>query len=130
VVIQSVIINTGTVLKPRGEQAGVDTSKLLLLQRNAVNSILQCRDFTYILRGYAGASKRQIHASLIASGKNPLYLAPTRGAVKVLQDDGFENATTVASFMNKPEIPKDTVLIVDESILHVYNIVILMLLIN
>lgn len=30
------------VLNPRGEQAGVDTSKHLLLQRNAANGILQC----------------------------------------------------------------------------------------
>jgi hypothetical protein len=56
-----------------------------------------------------------VHSGLVAANKNPLYPAPTRSAVKVLQDDGFENATTVASFMNKPEIPKDTVLIVDES---------------
>jgi conjugative relaxase-like TrwC/TraI family protein len=104
---------------PLGEQAGVDTSKLSLLQRNAVNGILQCQDFACILRGYAGAGKttvlKPVHTGLIAANKNPLYLAPTRGAVKVLQDDGFENATTVAAFMNKPEIPEDTVLIVDES---------------
>ncbi|MFA7183996.1 MAG: MobF family relaxase, partial [Victivallales bacterium] len=104
---------------PLGEQAEVDTSKLSLLQRNAVNGILQCRDFACILRGYAGAGKttvlKPVNEGLIAAGKNPLYLAPTRGAVNVLQDDGFENATTVASFMNNPEIPPNTVLIVDES---------------
>jgi conjugative relaxase-like TrwC/TraI family protein len=107
------------ISSPLGEQAEVDTSKLSLLQRNAVNGILQCRDFACILRGYAGAGKttvlKPVHSGLIAAGKNPLYLAPTRGAVKVLQDDGFENATTVASFMNNPEIPQNTVLIVDES---------------
>ena len=65
---------------------------------------------------------RPIHEALIASGKNPLYLAPTRGAVKVLKDDGFENTTTVASFLNKPEIEKDTVLIIDESSLVSANV--------
>jgi conjugative relaxase-like TrwC/TraI family protein len=114
------LANAGIDLfQPLGEQAEVDTSKLSLLQRNAVNGILQCRDFACILRGYAGAGKttvlKPVHSGLIAAGKNPLYLAPTRGAVKVLQDDGFENATTVASFMNNPEIPQNTVLIVDES---------------
>ena len=114
------LANAGIDLSPPlGEQAEVDTSKLSLLQRNAVNGILQCQDFACMLRGYAGSGKttvlQPIHDGLIASGKNPLYLAPTRGAVKVLQDDGFENATTVASFMNNPEIIKDTVLVVDES---------------
>ena len=44
------------------------------------------------------------------------------GAVKVLKDDGFENATTVASFLNNPEIEKDTVLIIDESSLVSANV--------
>ena len=114
------LANAGiNLFPPLGEQAEVDTSKLSLLQRNAVNGILQCRDFACILRGYAGAGKttvlKPVNEGLIAAGKNPLYLAPTRGAVNVLQDDGFENATTVASFMNNPEIPPNTVLIVDES---------------
>jgi conjugative relaxase-like TrwC/TraI family protein len=104
---------------PLGEQAEVDHSKLSRIQRNAVNGILQCQDFACMLRGYAGSGKttalQPIHNGLIASGKNPLYLAPTRGAVKVLKGDGFANATTVASFLNNPEIPKDTVLIIDES---------------
>ncbi|MCK4983275.1 MAG: AAA family ATPase [Victivallaceae bacterium] len=108
-----------SIFKPLGEQAEVDTSKLSLIQRDAVNGILQCQDFACLLRGYAGSGKsftlKSVHSGLIASGKNPLYLAPTRGAVKVLKDDGFENATTVAAFLNNPEIPKDTVLIIDES---------------
>jgi len=113
------LANAGiNIYKPLGEQA-VDTSKLLRIQQDAVNGILQCQDFACLLRGYAGSGKttviRPIHEGLIASGKNPLYLAPTRGAVKVLKGDGFENATTVASFLNEPEIPKDTVLIIDES---------------
>jgi len=114
------LANAGiNIFKQLGEQAKVDTSKLLRIQRDAVNGILQCQDFACLLRGYAGSGKttviRPIHEGLIASGKNPLYLAPTRGAVKVLKGDGFENATTVASFLNNPEIPKDTVLIIDES---------------
>ncbi len=107
------------IFKALGEQAEVDTSKLSRIQRDAVNGILQCQDFACLLRGYAGSGKtfalKSVHTGLIASGKNPLYLAPTRGAVKVLKDDGFENATTVASFLNNPEIEKDTVLIIDES---------------
>ena len=121
------LANAGiNIFKPLGEQAEVDHSKLSRIQRNAVNGILQCQDFASILRGYAGSGKttvlQPIHNGLIASGKNPLYLAPTRGAAKVLKGDGFENATTVASFLNKPEIPKDTVLIVDESSLVSANV--------
>ncbi len=121
------LANAGiNLFKPLGEQAKVDTSKLSHIQRNAVNGILQCQDFACMLRGYAGSGKttalQPIHEGLIAANKNPLYLAPTRGAVKVLKDDGFENATTVASFLNKPEIPKDTVLIIDESSLVSANV--------
>ncbi len=121
------LANAGIGLfKPLGEQAEVDHSKLSRIQRNAVNGILQCQDFACLLRGYAGSGKttviRPIHEGLIASGKNPLYLAPTRGAVKVLKGDGFENATTVASFLNNPEIERDTVLIIDESSLVSANV--------
>ncbi|MCK4981570.1 MAG: relaxase domain-containing protein, partial [Victivallaceae bacterium] len=42
------------IFKPLGEQAKVDTSKLSLIQRDAVNGILQCQDFACLLRGYAG----------------------------------------------------------------------------
>ncbi len=114
------LANAGIGLfKSLGYIDDVDTSDLSDVQKNAVQGILECHDFACLLRGYAGAGKsftlKSVHSGLIASGKNPLYLAPTRGAVKVLKQDGFENATTVASFLYKPEIPQNTVLIIDES---------------
>jgi ATP-dependent exoDNAse (exonuclease V) alpha subunit len=121
------LANAGIGLfKPLGNIDDVDTSDLSDVQQKAVQGILECQDFACMLRGYAGSGKttalRPVHTGLIAANKNPLYLAPTRGAVKVLKDDGFENATTVASFLNNPEIEKDTVLIIDESSLVSANI--------
>jgi conjugative relaxase-like TrwC/TraI family protein len=114
------------IFKPLGNIDDIDTSDLSDVQQNAVQGILECQDFACMLRGYAGSGKttalRPVHTGLIAANKNPLYLAPTRGAVKVLKDDGFENATTVASFLNNPEIEKDTVLIIDESSLVSANV--------
>ncbi len=121
------LANAGIGLfKPLGNINDVDTSDLSDVQQNAVQGILECQDFACMLRGYAGSGKttalKPVHTGLIAANKNPLYLAPTRGAVKVLKDDGFENATTVASFLNNPEIEKDTVLIIDESSLVSANV--------
>ena len=114
------------IFKPLGNINDVDTSDLSDVQQNAVQGILECQDFACMLRGYAGSGKttalKPVHTGLIAANKNPLYLAPTRGAVKVLKDDGSENATTVASFLNNPEIEKDTVLIIDESSLVSANV--------
>ena len=107
------------IFEPLGNIEKVDTDNLSEVQKDAVKGILECRDFACLLRGAAGSGKttalQPVHSGLIASGKKPLYLAPTRGAVKVLKDDGFENATTVAKFSHTPEIEKNTVLIIDES---------------
>jgi conjugative relaxase-like TrwC/TraI family protein len=106
------------------DAANSDFAQLSDVQRQAVSGILNCKDFACLLRGYAGAGKttalKPVHSGLIASEKKPLYLAPTRGAVQVLQKDGFENAATVAAFLldakaGRLNIDKDSVLIVDES---------------
>lgn len=74
-----------------------------------------------IVRGAAGAGKttalRALDVSLKAAGKDVIYLAPTRGAVNVLKEDGFFNATTAAAFLQElPQIGTNTVIVIDEGI--------------
>ncbi len=114
-------INDGVNRHP---QFGIrpDAAKLRKLsddQRRAVEGVLSCRDYAVIVRGAAGAGKttalRTLDAGLAAAGRDVKYLAPTRGAVNVLKQDGFTNATTVASFLLRPgKLSKNTVLVVDE----------------
>ena len=117
--------------EPFGDIEQVDISNLYDNQADAVKQVLACRDFACILRGVAGSGKttslrpihggltsselKSFHGGLTSSEMKPLYLAPTKNAVGVLKKDGFTNAATVASFLNKPEFEKNTVLIVDES---------------
>lgn len=88
-------------------------------QARAVEGVLSSRDFAVIVRGAAGAGKttalRALDVGLKAAGKDVIYLAPTRGAVNVLKEDGFFNATTAAAFLQElPQIGTNTVIVIDE----------------
>ena len=104
---------------PYGCAAPEDLSRLAADQRAAVEGVLSNRDFAVIIRGAAGAGKttalRSLDAGLRQSGCDVTYLAPTRGAVNVLKEDGFTNATTLAAFLRKPpSMTKQSVIVVDE----------------
>jgi conjugative relaxase-like TrwC/TraI family protein len=91
-------------------------------QRTAALEILSQKDQVYALRGVAGAGKTrtlsEIHRALEVSGKKVFYAAPTAAAAKVLQAEGFSNATTVTDFLqnvSKKEDLSRSVFIVDEA---------------
>ena len=105
--------------KAYGVAAPEELSRLAADQRAAVEGVLSNRDFAVIVRGAAGAGKttalRSLDAGLRQSGCSVTYLAPTRGAVNVLKEDGFRNATTLAAFLRKPPaLTKKSVIVVDE----------------
>ena len=93
-------------------------------QRRVVLETLSNQDRVYAIRGCAGAGKTtclsEIRKGLEAAGRTALYLAPTASAVDVLRNDGFDNATTVDSFLTnkKSDLPDDAVIIIDESSLQ------------
>lgn len=89
-------------------------------QRAAVKAILSTLDQVFAFRGVAGSGKtttlKELQRGL--SGRRVYYVAPTAAAAKVLQGEGFSNATTVENFLRnvaKREILKDAVVICDEA---------------
>ena len=93
------------------DQASIDKGRLSDEQREAVEFVCRSRNQVVAVRGVAGAGKttmlKALDHQLHAAGREMLYLAPTASAVKMLQREGFENATTVADYL--------TVLVIDEA---------------
>ena len=104
-----------------GKIEGVDFDFKSEEQRRVVVETLNNRDRVYEIRGRAGTGKttalKEIHKGLEAASRNGIYLAPTAAAVKVLQNDGFESAMTVDSFLAKKVtgLTHNDVVIVDEA---------------
>jgi conjugative relaxase-like TrwC/TraI family protein len=77
------------------------SERLSAEQRDAVRSILSTTDQVFSLRGVAGAGKtttlREVQDGL--GTRRVHYVAPTAAAAKVLQGEGFSNATTVEDFL-------------------------------
>ena len=91
-------------------------------QRRVVLETLKSRDKVYAIQGRAGTGKttalKEIRKGLEAANRNGIYLAPTAAAVKVLINDGFENATTVDSFIcskRSRQLGSDDVIVIDEA---------------
>jgi conjugative relaxase-like TrwC/TraI family protein len=89
-------------------------------QRAAVRAILTTRDQVFSFRGLAGTGKtttlKEVQRGLAAH--RVFYIAPTASAAKVLQGEGFQNATTVEDFLQnvaKREPLKGAVVICDEA---------------
>jgi hypothetical protein len=96
------------------------SNSLSLEQRKAVSAILSTTDQVFSLRGVAGAGKtttlREVQRGL--HGRSVHYIAPTAAAAKVLQAEGFGNATTVEDFLQnvaRRESLNEAVIICDEA---------------
>jgi len=98
-------VNTTRETHPPLGKAGYQISRHLNAeQRAAVNSLLyENRDQVMALRGVAGAGKTttltELNRGLCAADYHAVYLAPTKAAVKVLREEGFERAETLSSFL-------------------------------
>lgn len=113
-------LRSSAVLRPG---AGLD--KLAAEQREAVAFVCSTKDKVVAVRGVAGAGKtttlKELDRQLEGTGARLLYLAPTRGAVNVLKQEGFAKATTVSDYLTRSEHGKDdpswrgAVLVVDEA---------------
>lgn len=88
-------------------------------QRQAVERILQSRDFVTLFRGGAGTGKsytlRQVYGALRQAGSKVIVVAPQRQQVMDLERDGFQGAQTVSGFLTRGSLPRGGVLLVDEA---------------
>ena len=91
-------------------------------QRNAVREILSTKDRVFSFRGVAGAGKtttlREVQRGLEQAGCTVFAITPTTSAAKVLQEEGFSEATTVEDFLRNGEKQgglRDGVVICDET---------------
>jgi len=87
-------------------------------QTAAVDKILRSRDLITLFRGGAGTGKsfalKEVERGLAAAGRPVTILAPQRQQVQDLQADGLA-ADTLAHFLQQKELPRDSVVIVDEA---------------
>ena len=91
-------------------------------QRQAVQEILNSRDFAINLRGAAGTGKtatlQEIDRGLRDAGREVMAVAPTRSAVEELQKVGFGDAMTIARLLEDQTAQaslRGKVLVVDEA---------------
>ena len=88
-------------------------------QREAVERILNSRDFVTLFRGGAGTGKsfalREVLRGLLGTGRAVQVIAPQRQQVIDLQIDGFERAQTVSEFLTKANMQSGAVVILDEA---------------
>jgi len=88
-------------------------------QRNALTRLLSTRDFITLFRGGAGTGKsfvlKELADELQANGRSVTVLAPQRQQVIDLQKSGLPKPTTVADFLNRPQMPERGVMLVDEA---------------
>jgi conjugative relaxase-like TrwC/TraI family protein len=106
---------------PIADKASVEKSGLSGEQKEAVEFVCRSRNQVVAVRGVAGAGKttmlKALDRELNAGGRDMLYLAPTASAVKTLQREGFENATTVADYLtHAAKTPfANAVIVIDEA---------------
>ncbi len=88
-------------------------------QRQAVERILQSRNFVTLFRGGAGTGKsytlREVHGALRQAGHAVIVIAPQRQQVMDLERDGFQGAQTVSAFLARGALPSGGVLLADEA---------------
>ena len=88
-------------------------------QRQAVERILQSRDFVTLFRGGAGTGKsytlREVYGALQEAGQTVAVVAPQRQQVMDMERDGFKGAQTVSAVLARAALPRGAVLLVDEA---------------
>lgn len=91
-------------------------------QKKAVTDILHSYNDVIAIEGKAGSGKstllQELSDGLKASGKKLIPVAPSSQATDVLRGEGFSEASTIASFLLKPELQEQLrgqVLCVDEA---------------
>ncbi|MHB1743407.1 MAG: MobF family relaxase [Acidobacteriaceae bacterium] len=91
-------------------------------QKQAVQTVLDSRDFAINLRGAAGTGKtatlQEIDRGLRDADREVMAVAPTRSAVEELQKVGFDNAMTIARLLEDHTAQaalRGKVLVVDEA---------------
>jgi conjugative relaxase-like TrwC/TraI family protein len=88
-------------------------------QRQAVERILQSRDFITLFRGGAGTGKsytlREVFGALQQAGRTVTVVAPQRQQVVDMARDGFRDAQTVSALLARSSLPRGGVLLVDEA---------------
>ena len=76
-------------------------------QKEAVTSILTTRDRVFSFRGVAGSGKtttlREVQGGLSEAGHTVFAVTPTASAARMLQNEGFAQATTVEDFLRNAE---------------------------
>jgi conjugative relaxase-like TrwC/TraI family protein len=97
-----------------GHNASLDA-----VQRQAVERILQSRDFVTLFRGGAGTGKsytlRQVYGALQKAGQAVTVVAPQRQQVAEMERDGFRGTQTVSALLARGALPRGGVLLVDEA---------------
>ena len=88
-------------------------------QRQAVERILQSRDFVTLFRGGAGTGKsytlREVYGALATGRATVTVVAPQRQQVVDMERDGFHGAQTVSAVLARGALPRGGVLLVDEA---------------
>jgi conjugative relaxase-like TrwC/TraI family protein len=88
-------------------------------QRQAVNHILNSRDFVTLFRGGAGTGKsytlQEVYGALQRAGHVVEVLTPQRQQVMDLGRDGFHGAQTVSAFLTRGALAQGGVVLVDEA---------------
>lgn len=96
----------------------LDNTRLADDQKIAVSNILNSQHFVTLFRGGAGVGKSfalaEVQRALQAADYHTITLAPQRQQVIDLEKDGLENTDTVSGFLAKKELPKDSVIMLDE----------------
>ncbi len=88
-------------------------------QRRALDFILSSTSFITLFRGGAGTGKsfvlRRVQGALDDAGSPSLVLAPQRQQVIDLERDGLRRTQTISECLQRGDIPRGAVVIVDEA---------------
>ena len=110
-------------LKPLNATYSIKNKQLTPEQSNAVQHVLQSKDFISVVSGGAGTGKtwsiKEVAQGVKESGLNFGAFAPSSAASRQVQrEDGFKNATTIAALLQSEKLQeglKDGVIWIDEA---------------
>ena len=104
---------------PLCSECNPPTASLDAERHQAVEHILQSRDFVTLFRGGAGTGKSftllEVHKALRRDNRPVEVLAPQRQQVADLETDGFAGAQTASAFLARRSLPRGAVVLVDEA---------------